>query len=98
VKALPSQYCRRLLDQFVDLRDDAVGATTRTMLSDGQILTSTDTTKFFKRELPIVLDNHPHGVWPSRVKSAVEMSLGNFIDPTHQGGHTHGGFFGDGEL
>ena len=29
-------------------------------------------------------------VWSSRVESTMEMGLGDFIDPAHQGGHTHG--------
>ena len=39
-----------------------------------------------------------HEVWSSRVESAIEMSLGDFIDPAHQGGHAHGSLFGDGKL
>ena len=72
-------------------------ATTRALLSDSQIRRVRPKHSLQTRA-PIVLDNLPHGIWPSRVESAVEMSLGNFIDPAHQGGHTHGGFFGDGEL
>ncbi len=47
---------------------------------------------------PSVRDLRSHDVGNSRVKSTMEMRLSHFIDPTHQGGHPHGGFFGNGKL
>jgi len=51
-----------------------------------------------KPETLLVRDTHSHDVWNSRVESTMEMSLGDFIDPAHQGGHTHGSIFGNGKL
>ena len=68
------------------------------MLSASQIPASAANAQSFKRETPTVRDPRPHDVWSSRVESTMEMSLGDFIDPAHQGGHTHGSFFGDGKL
>lgn len=47
---------------------------------------------------PCVRDLRPHDVGNSGVESTMEMRLSHFIDPTHQGGHPHGGFFGNGKL
>jgi hypothetical protein len=32
------------------------------------------------------------------IKPAMEMGLSDFVDPAHQGGHTHGSFLGNGKL
>jgi hypothetical protein len=42
---------------------------------------------------PGVRDLRPHTVGNSRVESTMEMRLSHFIDPAHQGGHPHRGFF-----
>lgn len=39
-----------------------------------------------------------HTYGNSRIESTMEMSLSDFVNPTHQGGHTHRGVLGDGEL
>ena len=45
-----------------------------------------------------VRDSSPHDGRNSWVESTMEVRLGHFIDPTHQGGQPHGGFFGNGKL
>ena len=68
------------------------------MSSASLIPASATNTLFTKRETQTVPDPHPHDVWSSRVESTMEMSLGDFIDPAHQGGHTHGRVFGNRKL
>ena len=68
------------------------------MPSASQIPASAAKAQSFKRETPTVRDPRPHDVWSSRVESAMEMSLGDFIDPAHQGGHAHGSIFGNRKL
>src|SRR6476646_5813782 len=55
-------------------------------------------TSSVKRKNPGVRDLRSHNVGDSRVESPMEMRLGHFIDPTHQGGHSHRSVFGNGKL
>lgn len=52
----------------------------------------------FKRETQAVRDLRPHDVGNSWIESTMEVRLGHFIDPAHQGGHPHGSVFGNGKL
>ena len=52
----------------------------------------------FQTKNSSVRDSCPHDGRNSWVESTMEVRLGHFIDPTHQGSQPHGGFFGNGKL
>jgi hypothetical protein len=74
------------------------GASIRALSSASLIPSNAANAESFEREPPTVSDPDLHHVWSSRVESTMEMSLGDFIDPAHQGGHTHGRVFGNRKL
>ena len=96
---LSPQYRRGLQQQLAGLRDDAVGS-----YLEGRVVCQRcpgecgQRIAHQTRDPNIVRDTHSHDVWNSRVESTMEMSLGDFIDSAHQGGHTHGSVFGNGKL
>ena len=57
------------------------------------IHTSMNAAKMSTIKRQILMYQTPFPRRSSRIESTMEMRLSHFIDPTHQGGHPHRGFF-----